>query len=190
MSLQGYLALAEEMSENPEQSNYLREVKRASDIIQDQIEFTGQYEDIGIRKPLWLPLSTMIGAIEKNRIPLRNHCSNLSIFADPMLEKVFANLQDNTIRYADGATGVEIRCEERDGDLLIHWEDDGPGIPDDQKELIFKREFGKNTGFGLFLATEILSITGITLRETGVYGRGARFQMQVPKGGWKESSSL
>ncbi|MCP1715878.1 PAS domain S-box-containing protein [Methanocalculus alkaliphilus] len=189
MALQGYLILAEELSDHPQQRHYLDEVKRASGIIQDQIAFTGQYEDVGMRKPLWLPLSAMIGIIEKTRIPIRNHCSNLSIFADPMLEKVFANLLDNSIRYADGATGVEIRCEERDGDLLVIWEDDGPGIPDDQKELIFERGFGKNTGFGLFLAVEILSITGITLREAGIYGRGARFEMQVPKGGWTASSS-
>ncbi|MBR1369255.1 hypothetical protein RJ53_06995 [Methanocalculus chunghsingensis] len=189
MSLQGYLALAEDLGENPEQRKYLDEVKRASTIIQDQIAFTGHYEDVGMGRPTWIPLSMVIGTIEKTRIPIRNHCSNLSIFADPMLEKVFANLLDNTVRYADGATGIDIRCEERDGDLLIIWEDDGPGIPDDQKELIFERGFGKNTGFGLFLAVEIVSITGITLCETGIYGRGARFEMQVPKGGWTASSS-
>ena len=41
----------------------------------------------------------------------------------------------------------------------------------------------KNTGLGLFLAREILDITGITIRETGEPGKGARFEMTVHKKG-------
>ncbi len=45
--------------------------------------------------------------------------------------------------------------------------------------------FGKNTGIGLFLAREILSITGITIRETGTPGKGTRFEITVPKGAYQ-----
>jgi signal transduction histidine kinase len=38
---------------------------------------------------------------------------------------------------------------------------------------------------GLFLAREILSITGITIHETGKPGKGARFEITVPKGAWR-----
>ena len=38
--------------------------------------------------------------------------------------------------------------------------------------------------FGLYLMREILAITGITIRETGEPGKGARFEMVVPKGIW------
>ena len=37
----------------------------------------------------------------------------------------------------------------------------------------------------LFLAREILSITGITIHETGTYGKGARFELAVPKGAYR-----
>ena len=40
---------------------------------------------------------------------------------------------------------------------------------------------------GLFLAREILEITGITIRETGMPGRGARFEIVVPKGAYRIS---
>jgi len=43
----------------------------------------------------------------------------------------------------------------------------------------------RNTGMGLFLSREILSITGITLRETGKPGEGARFGMTVSKGAYR-----
>ena len=74
--------------------------------------------------------------------------------------------------------------QEPDG-LHIVWEDNGIGIAEKEKELIFERGYGKNTGLGLFLVREILSITGIRILENGVFGEGARFEMIVPNEGWR-----
>ena len=63
--------------------------------------------------------------------------------------------------------------------------DDGDGVHAGEKERLFNRGFGKNTGLGLFLSREILSITGITITENGVPGKGARFEITVPKGAWR-----
>lgn len=70
--------------------------------------------------------------------------------------------------------------------LLIIWEDDGVGIRDEEKEKIFERGYGKNTGLGLFFIREILGITGITISENGVYGDGARLVIRVPERGWRK----
>jgi sensor histidine kinase regulating citrate/malate metabolism len=59
--------------------------------------------------------------------------------------------------------------------------DNGTGVPNEEKEKIFLRGVGENTGFGLFLIREILSITDIEIQETGVYGEGACFEITVPK---------
>ena len=61
--------------------------------------------------------------------------------------------------------------------MVITFSDDGVGIPDDQKEKVFLQGFGKHTGLGMYLARAILSITGITIKETGECGKGARFEM-------------
>ena len=61
----------------------------------------------------------------------------------------------------------------------------GVGVPAGEKDRIFVRGYGKHTGLGLFLAKEILAITSITIRETGVPGHGARFEMLVPKGSYR-----
>jgi signal transduction histidine kinase len=65
--------------------------------------------------------------------------------------------------------------------LIISLEDNGIGIPVPDKERVFTKGFGKNTGLGLFLVKEILSITNITIRENGEYQHGARFEMHVPR---------
>ena len=65
---------------------------------------------------------------------------------------------------------------------MIACEDDGVGIPTDEKEQIFDRAYGRNSGYGLFLAREVLAITGLGIRETGTPGEGARFEILVPHG--------
>ena len=44
---------------------------------------------------------------------------------------------------------------------------------------------GNIPGIGLFLSHEILSITNISIRECGVPGEGARFEILVPEGKWR-----
>jgi signal transduction histidine kinase len=65
---------------------------------------------------------------------------------------------------------------------VVVFEDNGTGIAAAEKERIFERGYGKNTGLGLFLAREILALTGIAIRETGVPGTGVRFEIVVPEG--------
>ena len=64
-------------------------------------------------------------------------------------------------------------------DLIV--EDNGVGVPDDAKEKIFRREYFKNTGFGLFLTREILAITGLSISETRDTGHGCPFRYPRPE---------
>ena len=53
--------------------------------------------------------------------------------------------------------------------------------------LVFERGYGRNTGLGLFLVREILGITGITIQETGVFGKGVAFEIHIPAGDFRSS---
>lgn len=187
MALRGYLALAEEGEKDSNLTKYLNRAIEAAEIIRQQIAFTSEYDQLGLQDPDWLSLSTLIESIDDHCLPIMCNCPNISVFADPLLEKVFFNLLDNTRRYANGATGITINCRETESGLVINWEDNGPGISDDKKALIFDRGVGKNTGLGLFFIREILAITGITITETGEYGKGARFEILIPEGKFKVS---
>jgi len=109
------------------------------------------------------------------------------VFADPLVVKVFYNLMDNAALYGGKITFIRFSVEDDGDDHVIVCEDDGDGIIAQEKEKIFERGFGKNTGLGLALSREILSITGITIKETGVPGKGARFEITVPKDTWRVS---
>jgi signal transduction histidine kinase len=53
------------------------------------------------------------------------------------------------------------------------------------KEMIFERRSAEKKGLGLFLAREILGITGMTIKETGEPGKGARFEITIPEGAYR-----
>jgi signal transduction histidine kinase len=57
------------------------------------------------------------------------------------------------------------------------------------KARIFDQAFGRHTGYGLFLSREILGITGMTITENGEEGRGARFEISVPRENYRRVSA-
>jgi PAS domain S-box-containing protein len=185
----GYLALLAEDHPKSESSEVLRKVTRASRQISEMIQFTKTYEEIGVNAPVCRDIRTLVengtsgysGSVRReNTIP-----PGMNMIADPLITKVFFNLMDNAVRYGETITMIRFSGNIEGGDYVIVCEDDGIGIPAALKEKIFERGYGKNTGLGLFLAREILSITGIMIRESGEPGKGARFEITVPKGMWR-----
>jgi len=80
-------------------------------------------------------------------------------------------------------TQIRVRCKEGKDQLTLVYEDDGVGIAEDEKEMIFKEGYGKGTGYGLYLIRKICEAYGWTIHETGVPGKGAQFTMTIPKTG-------
>ncbi len=184
MIAQGYLDLTREIDASTSISQYLDNVTDAVSAIKGQIIFTREYEQLGIREPVWTPIWSTIGKDYDHGLEISYDGPKARILADPMIQKVFSNLIDNTLRHGEGADQIQIRCRETESGLTITYEDNGPGIPHEEKKRIFDRGFGKNTGYGLFLVQEILTITRISITENGEPGKGARFEMFVPKEGY------
>ncbi len=178
----GYLRLAKGISTDPKMASYIEKLESIQKSISEQIEFSSVYQDLGTTTPTWQDLHTLVTKLPfpKNLV-LQNDIKDIAVYADPILEKVFFNLLDNTLRYGEHATMIRVSAQESPDGLILRWEDDGVGIPANEKEMIFKQGHGKNTGLGLFLSREILSITGMTIKECGEPGKGARFEILVPK---------
>jgi PAS domain S-box-containing protein len=187
--LMGYLTLLEKKQPDPSSNEYFMKVSTAAKRISAMVKFTKEYEEIGVHAPAWQDCRTLVYTAVKQaplgKIVVKNDLpAGTEVFADPLVVKVFYNLVDNAVRYGGKITTIRFSALESGDDHLIVCEDDGDGIVAADKGKIFDRGFGKNTGLGLALSREILDITGITIRETGEPGKGARFEMTVPKGAW------
>jgi signal transduction histidine kinase len=180
------LARKDEEMQSPEMRHTLDRLRRHTRLIQSHVEFTRIYQDIGSQAPQWQDLDTLLAHLS---VPLgmeiEARCQGVHVLADPMLEKVFSNLVDNSVRHGERANHVKIHCQPGNMGLDIVYEDDGVGVPAGEKEHIFDYGHGRHTGLGLFLAREILSITQMRIRENGLEGKGARFEIHVPKGSYR-----
>jgi signal transduction histidine kinase len=161
--------------------------------IQDQIAFTKDYQEIGAQAPAWYAVTPFIriaaDQLETPGVDVITRCDGVVVFADAMISKVFYNLIHNALRHAEHATRITFSYRVSGTDLVIACEDDGAGVDPEEKENIFRKGFGKDSGLGLFLIREILSITAITIQETGEPGKGARFEILVPEGNWRITPS-
>jgi len=187
-ALLGYNVILKERRLDPATEELLDKQEKLLLAIKNHIEFTRGYDDLGVKAPVWQNIkktSAQAYAQFINTIEFSCETGDLEIYADPMLEKVFYNLFDNAFRYGEGVTKIRLYGEMDGTDLLLCFEDNGIGIPEEEKSRIFSRGVGKNTGLGLFLTREILAITRITVAETGEYRKGARFTIRVPRGSYR-----
>jgi PAS domain S-box-containing protein len=193
--LRGYLNMLEISKLNPTQIEYFQKITNAAERISAIIRFTKEYEEIGVHDPTWQDIPSLVEIagreLHLGKVTVKNDLpTGTEVFADQLIGRVFFNLIDNAVRYGRKITTIRFSAEKSGDILLILCEDDGDGVPTEEKEKIFGRGYGKNTGMGLFLSREILDITGITIHETGEPGKGARFEIKVPKGAFRYRSQF
>ncbi|MFJ7266186.1 sensor histidine kinase [Streptomyces sp. NPDC099050] len=123
------------------------------------------------------------------RVPLRLDArAPVPAAGDPArLERALANLVDNALRHA--RTGVVVRASTADGWALLEVTDDGPGIPEADRDRVFERfvrldaDRGRasgGTGLGLAIAREIARAHGGDVRALPAPAGGARLVLRVP----------
>jgi signal transduction histidine kinase len=149
---------------------------------------------LGVKAPAWHDVNALVSqataGLPLTGIRIVTELQGLEIFTDPLVEKVFYNLIENALRYGGGKmTTIRVSSHDEGSSLILVFADDGEGIAERDKKAVFERGFGKNTGLGLYLSREILGITGISIAETGVPGKGARFELTVPEGGFRSRNT-
>jgi PAS domain S-box-containing protein len=191
-ALFGYLELVQEREADPDTRALLAKARTASESIRRHIEFARDYQSMGRKRPQWVDVLSACrraaSNIELRGVRVVTELEGLEVFADPMLEKVFYNLVDNSLKHGVRTTTVTFSYIHGPEGMRLVYEDDGAGVPDQEKAAIFERTAADRDGprgYGLYLAREILAMTGITISETGRFGEGARFEMLVPKGRYR-----
>ena len=193
MVVNGFLELCRQREKDPDLAAYLDKMSRAAANVQEQIAFSKDYQELGIQAPVWVSLGHLTASsfdmLHPSGVVLEDTTNGVEVLADPLIEKVPYNLIDNSMRHGGHVTHIKIRSEQVGDSLLLAYEDDGVGISAEDRKHLFKKGFGKNTGYGLFLMREILAITGIRIVENGQPGKSVRFEMLVPPGVWRYPKS-
>jgi signal transduction histidine kinase len=102
-----------------------------------------------------------------------------------MIHEIFANLIDNAIRYNNAGGRVVIRLLDEEGKHVVEVEDDGPGIPDAEKDKVFTRFYRMNrdqsragSGLGLAIVQSVAaSLNAEIAMSAGALGRGLRIRI-------------
>ncbi|WP_292370457.1 ATP-binding protein [Methanoregula sp. UBA64] len=159
-------------------------IDRQLEIIEKYVSLILDFEPLGKEPPRWY---AMRDAIDQAKLLAQfpdviegPEIEGLEIYAPPLLDRIMANFLDNAKRHGRTATEVRISFlpEDSSGTLVI--EDNGQGVPADKKEYIFGKGLGTKTKLSLYHTRELLAITGISIRETGVDGKGTRFELRIP----------
>ncbi len=181
-----YLA-KKHLSKNHEALKYLVSIE--SDITQiDRIlEFSRVYEQLGMEELSKIDVGKSFDTAVSlhhnlDKITFVNACNGVSVLADSLLDTLFYNLIDNSVAHGEKVSKISIYSETLyDDSLRLVYEDNGVGIAKKEKEKIFQEGYGKGTGMGLHMIKIMCKIYGFTIKETGEKGKGAQFEIQIPK---------
>ncbi len=165
---------------------YLGDIESAIDQMEELFDFAKTYEMLGVEELSYMNVEKSVNEAailfsELTSVKLVNECQGLTVMADSLLRQLFYNLIDDTLKHGEKTSQIRAYYEEGEDQLKLIYEDDGIGIPNDEKEKIFKEGYGKGTGYGLYLIKKICETYGWTIQETGKPSKGAQFTITIPK---------
>lgn len=185
-TIRGMLGLIKRKNADTSLVQLIDSAEDAAEKINKHIEFSKEYQKAGIERPRWQDIRTVWNlayAMSRRRgLTFTITGDNYEIYADQLLQKVFYNLIENTLRHGKDVFYITVTTRREGNDLQIIYEDDGGGIPEAMKDRIFDRGVGTGTGWGLFFVREVLDLTGMRIMEKGTYGIGAEFVITAPEG--------
>lgn len=103
-----------------------------------------------------------------------------SVFASSSMDKALAAMMNAVAERVPRSSTVEVKAVGSPFGLTVTVGAAGDGIPEGSKESLFGASEPCVCGRSLFLAREILELTGASVREVGIPGRSVVFQIDVP----------
>lgn len=184
MILSGHLQLHQRTVEDDNEKKRVEMMSDLVDSLREHLDFAENYRRLGVNSPEWQSVrkagEEAADQFERKDVTLTFDVGEIEVLADPMLKKVFYNLIDNSLKHGGIITDIHISSAVSEKNAVIVYKDNGIGIPQEKKEMIFGDGYGRDHGLGLYLIREILKITNIEIKETGTPGSGVRFELTVP----------
>ena len=187
--IRGYVEMSKDLVQDSQVIGFLQKEEEILKVIHQQLAYTKEYQEMGVQPPQWIAIRDTLQNVRFNvslkQIQLTVDIDDVEIFCDPVIKKVFVHLVENSIIHGQTVTKIHVSYHETDDGLTIIYEDDGIGIAPEKKKDLFTKSYGKTTGFDLFFVHDILEISDMGITETGEPGKGARFEITVPKGEYR-----
>jgi PAS domain S-box-containing protein len=176
---------------HPDETDIVEGLSKMEQSVKETVkifEFAKMYEQLGAEELSYINVESKLTeatTLFSASLPkIINECQGLTVLADSFLRQLFYNFIDNTRKYGKKTTTIRVYCEKAENDSIkLVYEDDGVGIPFDNKPNLFHEGFstGSSTGFGLFLTKKMMDVYGWQIEENGTPGKGAKFTITIPK---------
>jgi signal transduction histidine kinase len=196
--IHGYATMLDKRAEglSPEQAGNVREIVAASNrmdrlisALLDLERLTGGHSQ-PVRKPVMFPAFAVeiLEGLDLSGHTLELDVSALNASLDPVLvERILQNLLLNAASYTPAGTSIWLRISAEEDGVLIRVEDEGPGVPDDTKALIFEpfrrgllTDSIRGSGVGLYLVSRFSEFHGGRSWVEDRPGGGASFRVYLP----------
>jgi two-component system, OmpR family, sensor histidine kinase KdpD len=96
------------------------------------------------------------------------------------LEHALVNLLENALKFSSVTDMVEMRAEDAGSEVVLRITDHGPGIPTQERSLIFEPFHGRGSGLGLAIARGFVQLNGGRLWIESGPGPGTTFALAFP----------
>ena len=103
-----------------------------------------------------------------------------------LLGQVLTNLIENALRHTPSGTGIDIGLDKMNGRIVLAVSDHGPGVPEDERDLVLRRLYrmdrsrtSPGAGLGLNLVSSIAALHGAEIRLSDNHP-GLRFELIFP----------
>jgi PAS domain S-box-containing protein len=199
----GYLEMAKDMQADPAGNEFLDKpievLQRSARLIQNVRKLQKLQEGVFMTdtvevRNMLASIQREFGAVPGKTIALNLNCSEpCYVRANDLLHDVFANLVSNAIKHTGVRADISITLDRVRENSHIYYrisvDDNGPGIPEDFKGIIFNRilkgtDNAKGMGLGLYLVKSLVDSYGgkvwVEDRVPGDHRQGAKFVVLLP----------
>lgn len=191
------LSVARRHTDDPEQVGEVlaeldQRIREFHQFVEDLLEMTRLESGTAAVEPIPRETGQLVRAAVEERgydVPVHVDADVPRVLrSDPRrIGQVLANLLENAERYAGGATAVRVSAPVPER-VRIAVEDEGPGVPADERAHIFERfgrgavgrNAGAGTGLGLALVAQHARVLGGRVWVDDRPGGGSRFVVEVP----------
>jgi hypothetical protein len=189
-----YSELARDSCSDPNTRSYLEAIARRCADVQKRTRLMKTYQSVGESELRWHGLESILDSvctgIDCGVVVREFEVEGVDILADGLFGGAIQLLVENIPDLRNHSDEVRIKTHRSEDDLVVSIEHVDGGVPDRIKDGMFgfAHRYGQSDCFGLFLAAEILSSSGMSVRENGIAGRCTRFEIRIPAGRHRAAS--